>query len=182
MGDLEKIGVPPLYQESSLKSLVRLSPLKDNTAILNSFLKLELLGLAFIGNNGTGKTTTCCAIAMDLHSRDISVYRSDLDTMLQEFQANSFVIPKKFVQPQVLILEEVGKELNRNLSKTIFEKLIRHRIEYKKSTVLSSNVGSGVWENLYGVSVISLLKGYYKYITFPPEDLRALQKPGAIKK
>lgn len=172
MEDLVKIGIPPLYRKARLNDLVGMKPLSDCKPVLRAFIKGERLGLLLAGINGCGKTTTACAIAMDVYARGISVIRADLDTVIQDTIKNDFIVPKKYLQPQVVIIEELGKELNKTMSQHLLEKIVRWRTEQMKQTILSSNVGSDRLETLYGASLISLISGHFSVVTFPAIDNR----------
>ena len=176
MEDLVKIGIPPLYRSVKLASLLKLQPLLEYKSTIASFFKGETLGLLLAGINGCGKTTTACAIAMELYNRGISVIRADLDTIIQDTIQNNFLVPKKYMQPKVLIIEELGKELNKTMSQHLLEKIVRWRIEQKKQTTLSSNVGSDRLESLYGTSLISLMSGHFTVVSFPNVDNRKNSK------
>ena len=75
------------------------------------------------------------------------------------------------------MLDEVGKELQKNTSGAILDRVLLHRHNNGKKTILISNMSIDALVSLYGATVQSRLN-LYRPIIFPDIDMR---KPVPIK-
>lgn len=105
--------------------------------------------IAFIGQPGTGKTHLAIAIGVKAVMQGYSVYFCTVNEMLEELYIsradNSFYQKlKKYISPDLLILDELGlKRLNQSSVDDFYE-IISRRYE-NKSIIITSNKTFDEW-------------------------------------
>ena len=140
-------------------------------------------GICFIGSNGVGKSFLSCIILKEMYrhryscrrvtfSAYISAYteswgatKSDRDVIEQD-------LLEKYKGVEFLVLEEIGKEIDSKIAKPILEDLLRYREEHGLVTVVCSNLNTDTIKDIYGNSVLSLLRGSMTRIIIDSEDKR----------
>ena len=70
------------------------------------------------------------------------------------------------------MLEEVGKEIDSKITKPILEDLLRYREEKGLVTIICTNLTIKDLEDLYGASIMSLIKGNMTPIKITGKDRR----------
>lgn len=141
-------------------------------------------GIFFFGSNGVGKSMLSCIILKEAYrkrftcrrvtfSSYISYYTDTWNTSTQEDKdvtESNFYNEYKGVE--FLVLEEVGKEIDSKISKPILEDLLRYREEKGLVTIMCTNLEPKVIEELYGPSIISLIKGNMSPVKIVGKDKR----------
>ena len=108
--------------------------------------------IAFIGLPGTGKTHLSIALGIKTIEQGYSVFFTTLSGMMEELYIsradNSFRQKlKKYVQPDLLIIDEFGlKKLNQTSADDLYE-VISRRYEIN-STIITSNKEFGEWGSI----------------------------------
>lgn len=170
-GDLlTKYGIPPKYHDAEYEKAIKRV---NNPEKVEGFLSGEVQGLFIPGMNGCGKTYLSCAIMKKMMTNRVHCYRSDAVHLSQEYTGgNNWGLPRRFLQPRVLILDEVAKELNSSPARLALEMLITWRGEHNKQTILISNLGLTAIEEHYGPTIPSKIRDFFTPIRLPDEDLR----------
>lgn len=141
-------------------------------------------GIFFCGSNGVGKSMLSCIILKEAYrhrytcrrvtfSQYIAYYteswstkdKSEKDVLEVDFY-------EKYKGVEVLVLEEVGKEIDSKIAKPILEDLMRYREEHGLVTIICSNSTPNEFKQSYGNSVCSLVNGNMTIITIESEDRR----------
>lgn len=177
MIDLNKAGIPPMYQTASLSDAYSKRSAGQRSAI-QDFIEADVKGLYFFGRNGAGKTFTGCALLLYLIRTRVQVYRTEFLHLVQMYIDNGWRMPAKVLQPSVVFIDELGKDIptKADISVPILESLLRSRFEAGARVVLAANVNLTELRNLYGASVASLISGYCPGIEFDSADARLLQE------
>ena len=128
-------------------------------------------GIFFYGSNGVGKTMlssiilrcaymyryTCKRVTfVDYIDRYTSVWSSRAIDEKEMLRDDLFV---NYKGVEYLVLEEVGKEVNRNVSIPILEDLLRYREDHGLVTIICSNLVPKAIQDIYGDSIYSLMRG-----------------------
>lgn len=132
------------------------------------FTKMNELGtsMIFCGTTGTGKTHLACAIANDIIRQGnaavfISVLRAirrvketyDRDNKTTEQEAINW-----FLNPDLLILDEVGVQFGTDSEKMILFEIINERYQNMKPTILISNLSPQAIKDYVGARVMDRMK------------------------
>jgi DNA replication protein DnaC len=80
-----------------------------------------------------------------------------------------------YAHMDILVIDEVGKELQKNTSFSILERVLLHRHNAGKKTILISNMSIDSMVTLYGATVKSRLN-LFNSIVFPVIDFRRNNK------
>lgn len=145
--------------------------------------KSKGVGMLFTGPNGPGKTTIMMIIAKYLVRARWDVYCTSLGEIVEGIQKSwnasedgdregSFL--QRCRGADFLFIDDVGKE-HRGQSgfvQTVFDNLIRFRVQHRKPTSLTTNLTKTELEGTYGESVMSLLEGKLLAVTVTGEDHR----------
>ncbi len=137
-------------------------------------------GLLFFGENGDGKSTLANSVARHFLDKDVLCPVISMTDLLNLY-FKEWVVPDRALTPPVLVIEEVGKEVEtrKGHSAHVFEHIIKSRADSQKATILVSNFKKKGDDGLYakyGPSVESLIDGRYFTFPFPKVDQRKLTK------
>jgi DNA replication protein DnaC len=112
--------------------------------------KLETgTGLVFVGTYGTGKTHLACSIAQEIMKKGYSALYVNTSDVIEKITATWGVIDggeKKqqamnyFINPDLLILDEIGLQHGSEAEKVELSKIINKRYLQLKPTILISNL------------------------------------------
>lgn len=163
---LTKCGIPPIYQKPC--RYAHKHPIYkrviDNLAD-NVFLT---------GCNGSGKSTLASSILLELIANGRSCYRADIYTFQEEYVSAGWKVPDKYFQCGTLFLDELGKDIatKTDLPLAIVERIVKLRVEHKKSTILASNLSIAGLQQRFGPSLVSLIVGHFKVVEMDQIDHR----------
>lgn len=135
-------------------------------------------GILFYGSNGVGKTMLSSIILKQSYKyrwtsqRTTFVKYVDSYTSSWNNNSESDNFWDKCKKSQYLVLEEVGKEIDSKITKPILEDLLRFREEKGLVTIMCTNLTPKDLEELYGASIISLIKGNMTPIKITGKDRR----------
>lgn len=138
--------------------------------------------LLLMGQAGTGKTFLSNCIAKELLERYHSViYLSSsqfFDILAQQaFDREEQEDTGRYILTcDLLIIDDLGTELNNSFVGSRLFYCINERILRKKSTLISTNLGMNDMLRLYTERVTSRLVGNYRILQFPDQDIRIMKK------
>ena len=140
--------------------------------------------LLLIGQAGTGKTFLSNCIARELLNRYYSViYLSSsqlFDTLAKQTfdrdEENAENAGRYILDCDLLIIDDLGTELNNAFVGSRLFACINERILRKKSTLISTNLSLNDVSRLYTERVTSRFMGSYQILLFPNRDIRVMKK------
>lgn len=141
-------------------------------------------GIIFLGSNGVGKSFLSCIILKECYRRRYSCRRVTFSSYIshytehwniknkEEKDANEQDFYEKFKGVEVLVLEEIGKEIDSKIAKPILEDLLRYREEHGRVTIICCNLAPQAIKDIYGASVTSLINGNMTVVQIDSKDRR----------
>ena len=171
------------YDEEDLPAIQR--AVMDARLFIDSFQK-EFRNLLFLGETGTGKTFLCNCIAKELMDRCYSVVyltAFELFDLLANahFDRSSDGAVYRQSYPYVfecdlLIIDDLGTELNNAFVSSQLFLCINERILKQKSTIISSNLNLETLRDTYSERTLSRITSYYTIRQIPGHDIRIRKK------
>jgi DNA replication protein DnaC len=145
--------------------------------------------IAFIGPPGTGKSHLATAIGIKAVLQGYSVLFATVNQMLEELYIsradNSFSQKlKKFINPNLLILDELGlKKLNQHSVDDFYE-IIAGRYE-QKATVITSNKSFDEWGRIFfdpvlATAILDRFVHHCHFVMIKGESYRMKERQGLI--
>ena len=135
------------------------------------------------GNTGTGKTFLSNCIAKTLLDEGISViYKTavQLNDIFDKYQFHrSEMNPEdyeKIFSTDLLIIDDLGTEAETKFTQAQFFMCINERILQKKSTIVSTNLTLGQFEDRYSERAFSRVSANYNFIKMFGQDIRIKKK------
>ncbi len=135
--------------------------------------------LIFLGATGLGKTHLSLAIANVVINRGFSVCYGtsqniceDLRTEMLSFEAKPNYTKEKVLECDLLILDDLGTEIEGKYSVAVIYNIINTRVLSGKPTIISTNYE---WDELldkYDQRITSRLNGEYTVMQFFGKDIR----------
>ncbi|QDH91787.1 DnaC-like helicase loader [Mycobacterium phage Phrappuccino] len=124
------------------------------------------IGLMFHGPIGTGKTMAANLVLKELIKRGYSGFATTFANTVEAFTSTwgnrdeKEWFARKFMQSQVLLLDDLGREFRAgvNLPQSTFDMILRTRVQEGRPTLLTTNCTLGELETGYGSAVLSMLK------------------------
>ncbi|MDR2899844.1 MAG: ATP-binding protein [Clostridiales bacterium] len=141
--------------------------------------------LFFYGAAGRGKTFMCNCIAKDILDMGKSVLYSSAVKLIKtiedaRFNRENMENPDEqvnfFYTVDLLIIDDLGTEYLTTPTMSAFFDILNSRIQEKKPTIISSNLGPKEIEAQYSDRIVSRLQGEYIFCKFQGEDIRILKK------
>jgi len=138
----------------------------------------EGMGLVMCGTPGTGKTMLTTLVAKELVKLGYDVMFMLFEDLISAYTKGwkDLVAREKFendiVRADILILDDVGKEISGTLSTGTFDVVLRNRNHANRPTFITSNLTATALENKYAGSIISLITGKNFLIETNGEDFR----------
>jgi DNA replication protein DnaC len=146
--------------------------------------------IAFIGPPGTGKSHLVTAIGVKAVYQGYSVLFTTVNQMLEELYIsradNSFSQKlKKYINPDLLILDELGlKKLNQHSVDDFYE-IVAGRYE-QKSTAITSNKSFDEWGRIFfdpvlATAILDRFVHHCHFVTIKGESYRMKERQGLVK-
>lgn len=144
-------------------------------------MKQKGIGIMYVGPFGPGKTTLAMIAMKYLARSNWSVFCTSLGEIVETIQKswnNDDEDSRDFLgkcrSRDFLLIDDVGKEHRggSGFVQTVFDNLIRYRVQHRNPTFLTTNHTKTELEAAYGGSVISLLEGKILPVTVNAEDHR----------
>lgn len=141
-------------------------------------------GLFLQGSNGVGKSFIASLIVKEAYRHRYTAKRCTFADYINEYtrmwncknreerEELEGLFYHNFKGVEFLALEEIGKELDTQLSVTVLEDLLRYREEKGLPTIICTNLPPKTVKEHYGNSIVSLIKGNTKYFKVVGTDLR----------
>ncbi|WAL81333.1 ATP-binding protein [Pandoraea sp. XJJ-1] len=170
---LGRAAIPPRFADRSLESYVASTPGAKNalavaTAYANAFEAMLADGssLIFCGGVGTGKTHLAIGIARRVIDREmVAVFTSVLGavrSVKETYRKGSDISEEqaidRLIEPDLLILDEVGVQFGSDTEKMIMFEIINGRYEAVKPTILISNLAVKELETFIGERAFDRLR------------------------
>lgn len=123
-------------------------------------------GIVLHGSFGSGKTLAMNLLIKQLIHKGYDCYATTFASMIELFTAGwrspeeQRWFQRKIVQSDVLLLDDLGRELKRNskLSESTFDDVLRTRVQSGKVTFITTNLSRGEMKEGYGSAVLSLIQ------------------------
>lgn len=124
------------------------------------------VGMVLYGGLGSGKTFAMNMLIKSLIHKGYDCYATTFASMIELFTAGwrspeeQRWFQRKIVQSDVLLLDDLGRELKRNskLSESTFDDVLRSRVQTGKVTLITTNLTPDEMDDGYGSAVLSLLQ------------------------
>ena len=137
------------------------------------------------GGPGLGKTFLSACIASVVSEAGWSVVYETAVNLCSRFEEARFgrrgdpeeaeKDSQRYLQCDLLILDDLGTEMNTAFSVSVIYEVINSRLRSKKSTVISSNYSAGEISARYSPQIASRLEGEYTNLRFYGTDIRKLK-------
>ena len=185
------MGVPKKYTSKTLKDFSDYG--SKDLAVIKKFCGEYIdnledniednRGIFFYGSNGVGKSFLSCIILKEAYrhryscrrvtcSSYINAYTESWGAKKDDKEVIEADLLDKYKGVEFLVLEEIGKEIDSKIAKPILEDLLRYREEYGLVTIICSNITPKVIEEVYGASIVSIIKGCMTPIKIVSKDKR----------
>ena len=144
------------------------------------FLK-QGMGIYFLGGFGTGKTMLANLVLKELVKDGYTCWATTFSQTVEMFtagwsdKADKDYFQQKFIQSQVLLLDDIGKELRGtrlSLAETTFDAILRQRIQAGRTTLITTNMTPADLEDGYGAAILSLVREKSLELIFDGTDYR----------
>lgn len=123
------------------------------------------MGLLLHGPVGTGKTLLSTLVLKELVRAKYDCYATTFAAAVENFTATwgdkdeKKVFTKRFLNSQVLLLDDLGREQRNSnrLPQTTFEHVLRTRVQHARTTILTTNMTAQELQGGYGHNALSML-------------------------
>lgn len=178
-------GIGVTYQRLDWDDYAGPTGMLDNVAKFldkrEQFLKRGM-GLYFLGSYGTGKTMLANLVLKELVKNGYNCWATTFSQTVEMFtagwsdKADKDYFQQKFIHSQVLLLDDVGKELRGtriSLAETTFDAILRQRVQSGRATFITTNMDPQDLEEGYGAAILSLIREKSLELTFGGNDFRS---------
>ena len=141
----------------------------------------EGIGLYFLGSFGTGKTMLANLALKELVKDGLTCFATTFSQTVEMFTAgwssrsDKDYFQQKFINSEVLLLDDVGKELRGTriaLAETTFDAILRQRVQAGRTTFITTNMTPADLEEGYGAAILSLIREKSLEVVFNGSDFR----------
>lgn len=147
------------------------------------FPTYQVKNLLLSGGTGLGKTFLSGCIAREVSQRGYSVVYDTAINVFSGFETRKFTRDaqeerqartdtKRYLNCDLLILDDLGSELTTPLVQSALYELINSRLQADKRTVISTNLSMEHIAQRYNPQIVSRIGGLYRELTFYGEDIR----------
>ena len=139
--------------------------------------------LLFLGGTGLGKTHLSTAIAKAIIEKGSYVIYETATNIFSDFENDRFrdryageePISKKYMECDLLIIDDLGTEVVTNFTVSCLYNLINTRLNKKLPIILSTNLNSAEIRKLYNDRITSRLFGDFEIKMFKGSDIRKIK-------
>jgi len=147
------------------------------------------IGLLLTGSYGTGKTLLANLILKEFVKQGYRVFATTfaqtIDMLTAGWKSNDDrrYFQRRFVDSEILLLDDVGRELRSksNLTESTFDTILRTRVQEGRPTFITTNMSPEELGDGYGSAVLSLLKEHSIVCEMTGEDFRPLSNTRTLK-
>ncbi|MBQ5746574.1 MAG: ATP-binding protein [Clostridia bacterium] len=147
-------------------------------AYADSFTRDTSDSLLFLGGTGLGKTHISSAIAKVVIEKGYSVCYESAQNIITAFERERFFKEGEkskcdvYFNSDLLIIDDLGAEIQSKNSVSYFYTLINTRLISGKAVIVSTNLSPEELKRHYESRIVSRLLGEYKVSLFEGEDVR----------
>lgn len=147
-----------------------------------SSFSLSSDSVLLVGGTGLGKTHLSASVARELISKGHFVICESAENIFSNYNKERFaqdesdLICDKYLECELLIIDDLGAEAVTQYSVSCLYNLINTRINEGKPTILSTNLSSNDIRKIYNDRITSRLFGEFVIIVFTGNDIRKLKK------
>lgn len=182
--EIRQSGIGALVDRQSFEtySLQAASPTLKKTYEIcknyaDTFLPEKAGDLLLSGPTGLGKTHLSTAIAKTVIEKGYCVVYESMLTVMEAFQHDRFhatekPVAGKYLDAELLILDDVGAELPGAFATAVLYQLINTRQNRRLPTVISTNLSAAELTSRYDARIGSRLLGGYRICVFDGADKR----------
>ena len=147
------------------------------------------MGLYFLGPFGTGKTMLANLVLKELIKDGLTCWATTFSQTVEMFtagwsdKADQRYFQAKFINSEVLLLDDVGKELRGtriNLAETTFDAILRQRVQAGRTTFITTNMNPADLEDGYGAAILSLIREKSLELLFSGDDFRVAARERGV--
>ena len=137
--------------------------------------------LLLVGGTGLGKTHLSSAVAKTVIQKGFSVCYDSAQNILTAFEKDRFLKEgeraksEKYLECDLLIIDDLGAELQTKQTASYFYTLINTRLISSKPVIISTNLEAGQLTAQYEQRIVSRLFGEYKVHHFKGRDIRLIK-------
>lgn len=149
---------------------------------VNDFNK-DYQNLIFYGTVGTGKSLLSTCIAKELLGRGYSVIYFSAISLMEELSKQTFDYKNKsfsegnsLYESDLLIIDDLGTEMNNNFTVSSLFSLLNERAIRKKAVIISTNLSYEDLRDRYTDRIFSRLTGGYNFCRMSGPDIRIAKK------
>lgn len=161
-----------------------------------NFSRFPVHNLYLTGAIGLGKTYLSACIAQTVSKMGFSVVYQTSASLFSQFELKKFNNDatndhasrleahrniKRFLECDLLILDDLGSELTNNFISSVLYQLVNDRLVRHLHTVISSNLSVREIATRYSPQVGSRIEGEYEILHFFGDDIRVAKKTGNFK-
>lgn len=179
--NIRSSGMKPLHLEMANKEMKA----SENTAIFRKILNYSYnfdtneKGMMITGNTGTGKTMIACKVLKNVilngHTgifvEAFNIYDNIRDTFSNPFRSTEEYI-SKLEAVDLLIIDDLGTEVNSESSVNYLTRIIDNRATFKKKTIITTNLNPKELKDRYGDRFYSRCFEYFLRIPITGKDNR----------
>lgn len=138
--------------------------------------------LVLFGGTGLGKTHLSSAVAGEVIRRGYDVFYVSAVSLLSDFERERFGNStgaetgeniQRYFQCDLLIIDDLGTEVNNQFTTSILYNLINTRLNKKVSTIINTNLTQEEFRKRYWDRITSRVLGEYTVLPFLGTDVRA---------
>lgn len=137
-------------------------------------------GLLLYGANGTGKTHIAIGIALEfleagrsaMYARASAAIREVKETWGKKASATETEIYRKYAEPDLLVIDEIGRQFGTDSEKIILFEIINARYEQMKPTIAITNLDGANLADFLGGATLDRLKEHGRSVCFDWESMR----------
>jgi DNA replication protein DnaC len=147
------------------------------------------IGLLLTGPFGTGKTMIANLVLKEFVKQGYRCFATtfaqtiDMLTASWKSPEDRRYFQRRFVDSEILLLDDVGRELRSksNLTESTFDNILRTRVQEGRPTFITTNMSPEELGEGYGAAILSLLKEHSIVCEMSGEDFRSKSNARTLK-
>lgn len=147
------------------------------------------IGLLLTGSFGTGKTMIANLVLKEFVKQGYRCFATtfaqtvDMLTAAWKSPEDRRYFQRRFVDSEILLLDDVGRELRSksNLTESTFDNILRTRVQEGRPTFITTNMSPEELGEGYGAAILSLLREHSIVCEMNGDDFRAQSNARTLK-